>query len=169
MNQPGTPPAVTPHTPQQAPPPPGGPPWLWIALGAGAVLVVIGGLGLAIGLFWMRDAAATAEATPSAAPRVAQSSLQLPSWVPVYPGVRVEGLKTRDLDNGSYSFRSSDDTKLLIDWYGTQLDAQRFATQKYGIYKGQAVKGEATDGRRVVIAVRPEGEIKKVSVVYNKF
>ena len=100
---------------------------------------------------------------------------KVPSWIPAYPGVKVEGKFTRqggDGEAGAFGFSTKDSVKSVLEFYnsslkGAGLNISSQFTQENGDSPGGMITAEdGSKQRTVVVTVGTESGGTSVAVTY---
>lgn len=100
---------------------------------------------------------------------------QIPSWVPRYEDVEIQGTfhsQSADETTGSFSFKTSDSVEQVMDHYaeafeGAGLSESGRNTYQSGGTRGGMLTGESR-GRTVSLMISSEGGTTTVVVTYNE-
>ena len=106
----------------------------------------------------------------------AGADVQVPNWIPTYPGAKPEGKYTRhgaDGDAGAFGFSTKDPVKNVLAFYSQGLKAAGLNitsqfTQEAGDSPGGMISAEgASKSRTVVVTVGTESGGTSVAVTYS--
>lgn len=106
----------------------------------------------------------------------AGSAVELPSWVPVYPGSDPAGTYSTTSGGqttGAYSLTTSDSVKEVLDFYAGELEPMgaklERSTYSAGGNEGGILSGGTTDGtRKVNLVVNRSGAETGVNLTYTE-
>ncbi len=106
----------------------------------------------------------TPEGTATFGSSAAVSAEDLPSWLPLYPGARLEGAFTAtsaEGRGGAFSLRTDDSTREVLAFYEERLEDQGFEVQM----QTMAMSGEGTHG--FIVATSADGA-RSVTVTVSR-
>lgn len=100
------------------------------------------------------------------------AAVNIPSWVPGYPGAKPEGTFSSqggENEGGMFAFKTGDGAKKVLGWYEQSLKGAGFTTTitDSGEGGGGIVTGEDASKRTVMVTVGAEGGQTAVHVTYG--